>query len=119
MYGYLTGFTSPMPLDDTVFAHLSNLTLNRLADATEAEDEEGVLEVELLNGILSITLPSGQQFLVNRHGPSKQIWLSSPLSGGLHFDYDEEDQAWVLKDGRRLDTLLKAEVQTLLGEDAD
>ena len=91
--------------------------LNRLADTMEAADEEGVLEVELVSGMLTITLPSGQQFVVNRHGPSQQIWLSSPLSGGLHFDYEENSKAWVLSDGRRLDTLLKAEIETLSGED--
>jgi iron donor protein CyaY len=105
-----------MPLSDTAYAALSNATLNRLADGLEASDEDGVLEVELLSGTLTIALPSGQQFLVNRHTPSQQIWLSSPLSGGLRFDYDESAQAWVLADGRRLDTLLKAELETLLGE---
>jgi frataxin len=103
-----------MSLSDTAFAALSNATLNRLADTIEAADEEGTMDVELVSGMLTLTLVSGQQFVVNRHGPSQQIWLSSPLSGGLHFDYDEEAQAWTLKDGRRLDTLLKAEVETLL-----
>jgi frataxin len=106
-----------MALSDTTFAALSELTLNLLAESLETQDEDGALEVELLSGTLTIAFPSGQQFVVNRHGPSHQMWLSSPLSGGLHFDYDEEAQAWVLKDGRRLDTLLKAEVETLLGEE--
>jgi len=103
-----------MAISDTAFAALSDVTLGRLADSLEALDEDGLLEVELMAGTLTIELASGAQFVVNRHGPSQQIWLSSPLSGGLHFDYDESEQAWVLKDGRRLDTLLKAEVETLL-----
>ena len=107
-----------MSLSDTAFAALSNATLNHLADMLEAFDEDGLLEVEVLSGTLTVDLPSGPQFVVNRHGPTQQIWLSSPLSGGLHFDYDEDEQAWALKDGRRLETLLKAEVETLLaGED--
>jgi frataxin len=106
-----------MSLSDTAFAALSNATLNRLADTIEAADEEGTMDVELVSGMLTLTLASGQQFVVNRHGPTQQIWLSSPLSGGLHFDYDEEAQAWVLGDGRRLDTLLKAELETLAGEE--
>jgi iron donor protein CyaY len=108
-----------MTLSDTTFATLSNLTLNRLADNFESADEEGLLEVELSGSTLTLTLPSGPQFVVNRHGPSQQMWLSSPLSGGLHFDYDEDAQAWVLGDGRRLDTLLKAEVETLMGEEEE
>jgi iron donor protein CyaY len=103
-----------MSLSDTAFAALSNVTLNRLADMLEAFDEDGLLEVESLSGTLTATLPSGAQFVVNRHGPSQQMWLSSPLSGGLHFSYDTDEQAWKLADGRRLETLLKAEVETLL-----
>lgn len=106
-----------MALTDTAFSALSSVTLNRLSDMLEALDEEDFLEVELLAGTLTIALPSGAQFVVNRHGPSRQMWLSSPLSGGLHFDYDEREKAWMLKDGRRLDTLLKAEVETLLAEE--
>ncbi len=106
-----------MALSDTTFADLSELTLARLESALEALDEDGLLDVELLTGTLTVSLPSGRQFVVNRHGPSKQMWLSSPLSGGLHFDYDEEGKSWTHKDGRRLETLLKAEIETLLGEE--
>ncbi len=107
-----------MPLTDTAFAALADVTLGRLADSLEVLDEEGTLEVEMLSGVLSIETGGGRQFVVSKHGPSRQIWLSSPLSGGLHFDYDETVQAWALADGRRLDTLLRAEVETLLAEEA-
>ena len=106
-----------MALSETGFHALSDATLNRLADSLEAIDEEGTLEVEFAGGILTIELPSGRQFVVNKHAASQQIWLSSPLSGVLHFSYDEDEKAWMLADGRRLDTLLKAEVETLLGDD--
>ena len=106
-----------MALSDTAFAALADATLNRLADHLESSDVDGVLEVELMSGMLTITLASGRQFVINKHGPSKQIWLSSPLSGGLHFDYDEGVQGWALADGRRLDTLLQAEMETLLAEE--
>lgn len=107
-----------MTITDTHFNALADLTLNRLADSLETADEDGLLELELITGMLTIEFPSGKQFVVNKHGPSQQIWLSSPLSGGLHFDYDEASQSWVVADGRRLDTLLKAEVEILLSEEA-
>ena len=103
-----------MALSDTAFDALTNVTLNRLADMLEVFDEDGLLEVDLLTGTLTVVLPSGQQFVVNRHGPSKQIWLSSPLSGGLHFSYDEDEKAWVLPGGRKLESVFRAEVETLL-----
>lgn len=106
-----------MALSDASFALLADAMLNRLADMMEAYDEDGLLDTELADGVLTVTLPSGKQFLVNRHKPSQQLWLSSPLSGGLHFDYDETGKVWEVRDGRRLDTLLKAELETLLAED--
>lgn len=106
-----------MALSETAFVTLAEATLNRLCGMTEALDAEDVLEVEQMSGMLTIELPSGKQFVLNRQIPTRQIWLSSPLSGGLRFDYDEDEQAWVLQDGRRLDTLLKADLETLLEDE--
>ena len=116
-YTYSIGNGSSMALSDTAFTALAEAALSRLANAMELLDEEGEIEVELLNGVLSIDLPSGRQFIVNRHMPSHQLWLSSPLSGGLHFGYDEQAQDWMLSDGRKLESLLKAEVETLMAEE--
>lgn len=106
-----------MALSETAFAALAEATLNRLADMAESLDGDATLEIELANGILSIELSNGRSFLVNKHTPSQQLWLSSPLSGGLHFDYDEDAKGWVLKDGSRLDTLLRAELDMLMAEE--
>jgi frataxin len=108
-----------MALSETAFITLAEAALNRLGVMVEALDEEDILEVEQASGMLTIELPSGRQFVLNRQIPTRQIWLSSPLSGGLRFDYDEGEQQWALADGRRLDTLLKADVETLLENEAE
>jgi frataxin len=108
-----------MALSETAFITLVEATLNRLAGMIEVLDSEDVLEVEQSSGMLSIELPSGKQFVINRQIPARQIWLSSPLSGGLRFDYNEEDQSWGLADGRRLDTLLKADLETLMEDETE
>lgn len=108
-----------MTLSETSFVTIVEATLNRLSGMIEALDEDDALEIEQSSGMLSIELPSGKQFVINRQIPTRQIWLSSPLSGGLRFDYDEDEKAWVLSDGRRLDTLLKADLETLLEEEVE
>lgn len=108
-----------MELSETAFVSLVEAMLTRLAAEVEGLDDEDVLEVEHMSGMLTIELPSGKQFVINRQIPTRQIWLSSPLSGGLRFDYDEAQKNWVLADGRRLDTLLKADVATLLEDEAE
>ena len=103
-----------MTLSETAFVNLVEATLNTLSAMTEALDSDALLEIEQSSGMLSIELPSGKQLVINRQIPTRQIWFSSPISGGLRFDYQEKEQAWQLTDGRRLDTQLKADLEMLL-----
>ncbi|MEI6730384.1 MAG: iron donor protein CyaY [Pseudomonadota bacterium] len=105
-----------MSLSDTAFIAIVEASLSRLAGMVEAIDEDDILDVEQTSGMLTIDIPAGKQFVLNRQLPTRQIWLSSPLSGGLRFDYDEKDKEWQLADGTRLDTLLKAEIETIIEE---
>ncbi len=95
------------------FEELAAKTLSKISDALDQFDEAGDLEADYQNGIITITLDSGKQFIVNQHAPSRQIWLSSPLSGGKHFSYDTASGNWQLADGVVLNTLLSAELKTL------
>ena len=95
------------------FGKFAEKTLDKLADALDSLDESGDLELEYQNGILSITLNSGKQIIVNKHAPSQQIWLSSPVSGGLHFSYDNISNQWMLADGKMLNNILSEELKTL------
>jgi len=52
----------------------------------QVEDQLGDwLDVEMTGGILQIELPDGGTYIVNKHGPNREIWLSSPKSGAWHF----------------------------------
>jgi frataxin len=91
-------------MDENAFEQVAEEYLEALADMVEDQDEGGALEAELQGGILTIALESGQQFMVNKHTPSQQIWLSSPISGGWHFDF---------ADVAKLSTLLAEELRQL------
>lgn len=84
-------------MDD--FYKASTQTLEELADFFEAWPHA---EVDLLEESLTITLPHEHQYLINKHGVTRQIWLSSPFTGAHHFQ---------LKDGQwrctRTDILLE------------
>ena len=48
-------------------------------------------------GILQIELPDGGAYVVNQHGPNREIWVSSPKSGAWHFAAVEggaDDGVW-------------------------
>jgi len=98
-------------MNETEFQLLVDAALNTLSGALEEMDQKGTLDVEFQDGVMTITMPAGKQFIVSKHTASRQIWLSSPLSGGLHFGYHNHE--WRLPDGRTLSGVLSRELKTL------
>ena len=102
-------------MDNSQFESLADATLGRVQIAVDAAD--GNLDAELVGGILTIELESGGKFLLNKHGPNRQIWLSSPVSGAWHFAWSEDDQAWIsTRGGERLEEVLGRELSDAAGE---
>ena len=88
-----------------------------LADLLERiEDSLGDdLDVDLQGGILTIELASGGQYVVNKHAPNRQIWLSSPTSGAAHFGH-EPGRGWIsTRGGAALHELLAQELSSATG----
>ena len=98
-------------MHETEFHHFADATMTSLLDVLEEADQDGALEVEYQNGVLTVVLTSGKQLVVSKHAPSKQLWLSSPRQGGLHFDY--KDGNWQIADGRTLQEALMQDLETL------
>lgn len=98
-----------MPLDERQFAAAADRTLQALLDAVEdaLPDADG----ELRDGILTLEVDGVGTFVVNRHLPNREIWLSSPRSGAWHFGRDEAAGAWVSTRGpERLQAVLGADL---------
>ncbi len=58
-------------------------------------------DIELSEGVLSLELEDGGVYLINRHIPLQQIWLSSPQSGAWHFAPSEGGN-WISTRGEKL-----------------
>ncbi len=103
--------------DDTSgFENRADAALQGFMEAIE-EALGDYLEVDLDGGILSIELESGGQYVINKHAPMRQIWLSSPLSGAAHFNYDENTGAWVCtRGGDNLTDVLGRELSAATGQ---
>ncbi len=107
-------------LDKTTFDSLADSFLETIFEAIEEQDTEMVIDADLNDGILSLELNTGQEYVISKHAPSKQIWLSSPVSGGLHYDFNEQTESWELtRDGSQLDELLSLELYQLTGNQFD
>jgi iron donor protein CyaY len=98
-------------MDDTTYHATADATLAHLSEALEAAYDTGSIEeLELQGGILTIRLPGGRVYLVSKHAPTQQLWLASPVSGGLHFRYEATTDAWILAGGQSLPILLTSEL---------
>jgi frataxin len=94
-------------MDDRSFETLAGRTLDRLFEALDAGLDDA--EVDFEGGILTVELADGGRYVINRHAPNRQIWVSSPRSGAWHFE--RRDGQWVSTRGsERLDALLGAEL---------
>ncbi|NQV46505.1 MAG: iron donor protein CyaY [Rhodospirillaceae bacterium] len=90
-----------MNLDSSTFETLAGSTLEAFMEAIDGTLGEQ-LDVDLEQGILTIELAGGGQYVLNKHAPSQQIWMSSPVSGATHFDYREQGGGWVSSRGDEL-----------------
>lgn len=101
--------------DESRFHDTADKTLRHIAEVVEdvLGDE---LDVDMQGGILTIELSDRRQYVLNKHTPNRELWLSSPVSGAWHFAWDEglawrstRDPAVALK------PLLAGELETLTG----
>ncbi len=105
-----------MTFDETAFETLADNLLARLMDCIETQRGDS-LDVDLQDGILTIELDAGGEYVINKHAPNRQIWVSSPVSGASHFAYVPESGAWL---STRADaTALLALLGDELGVDID
>ena len=98
-------------MDETLYHTIADATLMHCFDQLEQAYDNGAIdELELDGGILTVVTPERKTFLLSKHGPSRQLWLASPVSGGLHFSYAEGEHYWQLSDGRKLYEVLRSEL---------
>jgi frataxin len=68
-------------------------------------------EVDFEGGVLTVELEDGRQYVLNKHAPTKQVWLSSPISGASHYLFDEVSASWKnTRGGDDLTALLDKEI---------
>ena len=96
------------------FHKLVDRELNDLLTRIEEQDTEEIIEADILDEILTITLPDKKQYVINKQSYTQQIWLSSPYSGAYHFDYNEGKNVWLARKSEELRQLLSKELMRRL-----
>ncbi|WFD32632.1 ferroxidase [Malassezia sp. CBS 17886] len=113
---------TPQEYNKRVDASLDALTA-QLEEVLETTDVDALgagnaseWDVEYATGVLTLRLGAFGTYVINKQPPSKQIWLSSPVSGPKRFDYDASEDVWFThKDGctHQLHALLNAELSNV------
>ena len=102
-------------MDATAFEELAEKTLESLFDAIDEAIGDDA-DVDMENGILTVELEDGRQYVISKHAPNKQIGLSSPISGAAHYGYDDATGAWISTRSRdSLLDVLSAEMSQIAG----
>lgn len=76
---------------------MTDSAFETLADSLLATLEEALgehVDAELQGGILTVEGDAGT-WIVNKHAPTRQIWLSSPVSGARHYAFDAAAGQWL------------------------
>jgi CyaY protein len=97
------------------FVALADRVLGAIAAALDAGDAD--VDSTLNDGVLTIDCGVGGKIIVNRHQPSREIWVAAK-SGGFHFR--GQDGAWRdTRDGAELGAKLEQLLHAQAGVDVE
>ncbi len=84
-------------MDEQNFEALAKSALQLVSEVVESatESAEKNIDVELEDGVLVIEIEENITFLINKHAPLQQLWVSSPISGAGHYAWDESKSLWI------------------------
>ncbi len=77
-------------MTETEFLEASEALMQRIENIVDAAGLD--VECDRSGNVLTIEGESGEQIVINRHGPTQQMWLAT-RKGGLHFE--NRDGSWV------------------------
>jgi frataxin len=104
-----------MSLDLSRFTTLADDTIEHIADTID-EVLGDRIDADLQGGILTMTLNGGGQYVLNKNGPMRQVWLASPVSGAWHFEWDEDGRWFSTREPKlALDAILIQELKDRFG----
>ena len=78
------------------FEHLSD-TIQHAIDGAAADESD--IDLSYSNGVLSIRTPTHGTYVINQHNVTRQVWLSSPISGPSKYNWHRQRRA-VGREGR-------------------
>lgn len=111
--------TDEVLMDASCFHERADELLEALQDAIEEANTENEVQTDLIDGVLTVTLKRDGEFVLNKHEPTCQIWMSSPESGSSKYKYNEDDDEWYNSAGESFKEKISEELAQLAGIDVE
>ena len=71
-------------MTESEFNELADAIFNRIEQAIDASGSDIDIECSRNGPVLELELEDGSKVIINRHGPTQEIWLAAK-SGGFHY----------------------------------
>ena len=98
-------------MDEALFLQEAQKTLKSLLESLE--QIAGDFDVEESPEGLTVDFADGKQLLVTKHSVSKQLWVSSPISGASHYHLTEGSWQNTRGGGGKLEELVLGDTAKL------
>ena len=92
-----------------LWASFKNDVTKRIDDDYSNEIED----IEESDELFKVICPKNKVMVQNRMTPRKEIWLSSPISGPHHFQYDTNCEKWYNPSQEELYEMLFSDQKTI------
>ncbi|MGV6858394.1 MAG: iron donor protein CyaY [bacterium] len=76
------------------FSLMAEEMFEDLLDRLEGFEALDDLEMDIIDGVMTVEFDDGSKVILNRQEPVEQIWLASP-EGPAHFSKDKDTGEWV------------------------
>ena len=108
-------------MTELAFHKIADITLDDVSERVEEYIDNLDLDdtdIEYSQGVLTVKLGGLGTYVINKQTPNKQIWMSSPVSGPVRYDYYKG--SWIYKrDGHKFHERLENELKSLTGQEID
>ena len=83
-------------MNESEFQEIAEQTIEDLQDAIDSSGAD--IDYDEIGGVLTLEFKNGSKIIFSKQGAMNQLWMAA-LSGGFHFDYNEEDERWICDSG--------------------
>ncbi len=83
-------------MNELKFQKIAEQTIEAIQDAIDNTDAD--IDYDEIGGVLTLEFENDSKIIFSKQGAMNQLWMAA-VSGGFHFDYDEDKAQWLCDSG--------------------